>query len=115
MRTLRKAAEVPSHAAELLRECKRLIQQYAPNATVLLYGSVARGVAGPDSDWDLLVLTVAPPTPAQRRGISDALYGLELQHGLVISELVCSRDEWDASVSRVGPLHQNVDRDGVLI
>ena len=86
-----------------------------PDATVLLYGSVARGVAGPDSDWDLLVLTDGLPTPAQRQGISDALYGLELQHSLVISELVCSRDEWDASLSCVGPLHQNVERDGVLI
>jgi predicted nucleotidyltransferase len=82
---------------------------------VLLYGSLARGAAGPDSDWDLLVLTGKPSTSGQRQRVSDVLYGLELQHGLVISELVCSRDEWEAPVFRVGPLHQNVEREGVVI
>jgi len=115
MRTLQQAKGVPPHAAALLRKCKRLIRRFLPDATVLLYGSLARGTAGPDSDWDLLILTDQHLTAAEEEAVSDAIYDLELEHHVVISEYLCSRDEWDAPISRGGPFHENVEREGIVI
>jgi predicted nucleotidyltransferase len=43
-------------AVELIDEAARRIAQAAPGARVILFGSQARGEAGPDSDVDLLVI-----------------------------------------------------------
>ncbi len=115
MRTQRKARKPPAHAAPLLRECKQIIQRFLPDATVILYGSLARGEAGPESDWDLLILTDKRLTSAEERQVGDAIYDLELEHGLVISDYFCSREEWEAPVSRGGPFHANVEREGIVI
>lgn len=115
MRTLQQPRELPAHAAPLLRECKRIIQQFLSDATVILYGSLARGDAGPESDWDLLILTDKRLTSAEERQVSDAIYDLELKHGLVISDYFCSREEWEAPVCRGGPFHENVEREGIVI
>ena len=42
--------------AEFLQEVKRNVQEIDPQAEVWLFGSRARGEAGPDSDIDLLVI-----------------------------------------------------------
>ena len=43
-------------AAALIDEAARRIAEAAPGAKVILFGSQARGEAGPDSDVDLLVV-----------------------------------------------------------
>jgi predicted nucleotidyltransferase len=43
-------------AAEVIDEAARRIAAAAPGARVILFGSHARGDAGPDSDVDLLVV-----------------------------------------------------------
>ena len=43
-------------AADLIDEAARRIARAAPGARVILFGSQARGEAGPDSDVDLLVI-----------------------------------------------------------
>ncbi len=106
---------MPPGAARLLRRCKAIIQQVLPNATVLLYGSLARGTAGPDSDWDILVLTPKALTAAEEDPIRDALYRLELEHGIVLSLFFYAQDQWDHPLHRASPFHRNVQREGVLI
>jgi predicted nucleotidyltransferase len=115
MRTPRRARKPPAHAAPLLRECKRIIQRFLPDATVILYGSLARGTAGPESDWDLLILTDKRLTSAEERQVSDAIYDLELEHGVVISDLLRTRDEWDTPVLRGSPLRESIEREGIVI
>ena len=54
--------------AEVVR---RLVEAYRPEC-IYLFGSVARGDAGPDSDYDLLV--VVPDDAAQERRRSRLAY-----------------------------------------
>jgi len=44
---------------------RRLVEAYQPRR-IYLFGSVARGEAGPDSDYDLLVLVPDDAPPAHR-------------------------------------------------
>ena len=115
MKTLRQAKRVPPAAAPLLRKCKRLIRRLLPDATVLLYGSLARGTAGPDSDWDILVLTPKRLTYAEQEPIRNAVYDLELQHDVVLSLLFYAQEEWNDPLHRVTPFNRNVSREGVVI
>ncbi len=99
----------------LLREYKHLIQQLVPGATVLLYGSRARGTAGPESDWDILVLTDEPLSMAEHDAVRDALYELELAHEIVASLLFYSKSEWNDPLHQAMPLHEEIRREGIVL
>ena len=45
-----------------------VIAAFLPGASVVLYGSVARGEQGPESDYDVLILVDAPLTRQEERG-----------------------------------------------
>ncbi len=65
---------------------ERIEAVYAPE-DVLLFGSRAKGTAGPDSDWDLLVVL---PDDADER-LLDPLLGYETQRGSgVYADVLCS-------------------------
>ena len=49
--------------AEMVR---RLVEVYRPER-ILLFGSIARGEAGPDSDYDLMVVVPDDTPPEQQR------------------------------------------------
>lgn len=115
MRGLRQAQIVPAKALPVLRDCKRAIQDVLPNATVLLYGSLARGTAGPESDWDILVLTDQPISPAEEERVRGAVYAVELEHDVVLSLLLYAKQDWDDPHHRGMPLHQEVEREGLVL
>ena len=51
-----------------------------PGATIILYGSRARGDAESDSDWDLLVLLDGDVTPGREALAQRAVYEVEWSH-----------------------------------
>ena len=48
--------KINPYDSALLRRCREAVWEVTPSATVILYGSRARGDATPESDYDLLVL-----------------------------------------------------------
>jgi predicted nucleotidyltransferase len=100
---------------ELLRQCKEAARQLAADAELVLYGSRARGDAETESDYDLLVLLETPASEDVERRISSAIYRIERDAGIVISVQIYHRKEWDTRRRRSTPLHQNIDRDGVVV
>lgn len=91
----------------------RLLKQKYPVESVILYGSKAKGTDDPESDIDLLLLTARELSWRERDAITDALYDLQLQYGVVISTLAVSTSEWLEGLYSVLPIHDEVDRYGV--
>lgn len=99
----------------LLDRARAAIEELEPAAQVILFGSRARGDAGPDSDWDLLVLVDGVVDSQRADAISQHLLELQSETGACLSAIVHSREEWGSPLSRAMPLHENIDRDGLAL
>ena len=95
--------------------CKSAIRSVLPDAQVVLYGSRARGDAADTSDFDLLAIAPKPVSSQVRVAVSDALYDVELERGILASCLVCSQADWAAVLWRASPLRENIERDGIAL
>jgi predicted nucleotidyltransferase len=60
----------------LLQEVKRAVQALEPSAEVKLYGSRSRQDAGPESDWDFLILVDGPVSATRADALRHGLHGL---------------------------------------
>src|SRR5438034_11696817 len=92
--------------AEIVR---RLVEAYHPER-IYLFGSHARGEAGPDSDYDLMVI-VPNDAPAPLRASSrayDTLWGLRSSGDI----LVCTRNEFNRRQHLQASLPATILRDG---
>jgi uncharacterized protein len=100
---------------QILARIKQLIWATDPGATVILFGSQARGESKEGSDIDLLVLINADKVSYEdEKRIKYPLYDLEFETGYIISPLVISRSDWERKHS-ITPFYQSVEREGVLL
>lgn len=98
---------------KLLLRIKQLVNKAEPSATVILYGSYARGQNKKQSDIDLLILIDNDKVSyADEQRIKYPLYDLEFETGKVISPLVFSRKVWETRLT-ITPLYKNVKKEGV--
>ena len=112
--TLGAMAEVPYRVsdptlAELLR---RLVPAYLPER-VYLFGSRARGEAGPDSDYDLLL--VVPDDASADRRRSRLAYEVLRGTGVAADVVVCTRSWFDRREGLKASLPGTVLREGRLL
>ncbi len=86
-----------------------------PNATMILYGSYARGDNRKDSDIDLLILLDKDKiTRIDEKRIKYPLYEIEFETGQIISPLVLSKQDWE-SRHRITPFYENVNQEGIVL
>lgn len=80
---------------------------------ILLYGSQARGEAGPDSDIDVLIVLQDPVDPSQEiKRTSHLIADLCLEHNVLISRTFASSRQVEAERS---PFFLNVRREGISL
>ena len=115
MRRLNRVRTVSKADKQLLRDLKDVIARFVPDATVILYGSAARGEHGPESDYDVLVLSPNKLSPEEEESIDAAVYDLELDRGAVLSVMFSSQAEWQNPIVRQSPYYDNVTNEGVLV
>ena len=95
--------------AELLR---RLVPAYLPER-VYLFGSRARGEAGPDSDYDLLLVVPDDAPPERRR--SRLAYEVLRGTGVAADVLVWTRQAFESRLGVVTSLPATVMREGQVL
>jgi len=91
---------------------RRLVAAYQPER-IYLFGSKARGDAGPDSDYDLMVIVPddAPPERKRSRLAYEVLWGT----GTAADVLVWPRTEFDQRLHLKASLPSTVMREGRLL
>jgi predicted nucleotidyltransferase len=100
---------------EILKRVKKAVHSVMPDATVILYGSFARGESKPDSDIDLLVLINKMDVSRDDEIlIKYPLYEIEFDTGTIISPLVLSKFDWE-SKHRITPFYDNIGREGIIL
>jgi len=92
--------------AEIVR---RLVDAYQPEQ-IYLFGSVARGEAGPDSDYDLLVIVPDSAEPERRR--SRLAYQALRGTGTAADVVVWTRSRFDSRAHLKASLPAIVLREG---
>lgn len=102
--------------SDIIKKIKDLLVRISPDAKAILYGSMARGTAGPESDIDLLILlpdSYEGKEYVKHHGnISDSLYFLSLEIGKDISPLILLKKVFFA---RKTPFTVNVINEGIEI
>ena len=90
----------------------RLAAAFQPSR-IYLFGSQARGDAGPDSDYDLMVVVPDDATPRRRssRLAYEALRGT----GIAADVLVWTRAAFDARLRLPSSLPATIAREGKLV
>jgi predicted nucleotidyltransferase len=95
--------------AEVVR---RLTEAYQPQR-IYLFGSKARGDAGPDSDYDLLLIVPDEVPPERRR--SRLAYQALRGTGTAADVLVWRTSAFDRRLHVVASLPATVVREGILL
>jgi len=90
----------------------RLIEAYAPER-IYLFGSIARGDADQDSDYDLMVL-VREDAPLERRG-SRLAYQVLRGTGIAADVLVWTRERFERRAHVIASLPATILREGKLL
>ncbi|MBW1961254.1 MAG: nucleotidyltransferase domain-containing protein [Deltaproteobacteria bacterium] len=99
----------------LLKQVKQQVYSIAPDAEVMLYGSRARGDAGPASDWDFLILVDQPLDRDRIVELKNRLYDLELETDTVLTSIVRTRNEWNSPRYSVLPFKRTVEQEGISL
>ena len=103
----------PSIDAPVLAEIVgRLAEAYRPEG-IYLFGSTARGDAGPDSDYDLMII-VREDAPSYLRS-EDLAYRALRGTGTAADVLVWTRNNFDRQLHLKASLPSTVIREGKLL
>ncbi len=91
---------------------QRLVEAYHPEQ-IYLFGSSARGEAGPDSDYDLLVLVPDLASPERRR--SRLAYKVLRGTGTAADVLVWTRKSFESRLHLRASFPSTVVREGRVL
>ncbi len=100
---------------DLLLRIKRSVMSSVSDATIILYGSYARGEEKTESDIDLLILLNKDKiTWEDEKEIKYPLYDIEFDIGKIISPLVLSKKDWEMR-HRITPFYENITNEGITL
>jgi len=100
---------------EILIKIKNSVESTDPDATIILYGSFARGEQDKESDLDLIILLNKDKVNrADEKRVKYPLYDIEFDTGQIISPMVLSIKDWE-SRHRITPFYHNISKEGIKL
>jgi len=103
------------HTKEVAASVKELVLQYDTTATVVLFGSRARGDAAAESDWDFLILTKEADTEKLASKLrTEIRRKVESQWNIAISLIVKNRQVWEEDYA-VTNIYESIAEEGLAI
>jgi len=100
---------------DILKRIKSSVRLSEPGATIILFGSYARGDNMKNSDLDILILLDKKKISREdEKRIKYPLYDIEFDSGQMISPLVFSKTEWETK-HKLTPFYQNVISEGIKL
>ncbi len=98
-----------------LDKFKALLRERVSVYKLVLFGSRARGDAGPYSDMDVLVILADISSEQDFDYVSDCAWEAGFEYGIVIVPVVFTRNEWENSPERYSLLAKAIETEGVLL
>ena len=100
---------------DILQLIKASVRKTDPGATVILYGSYARGDYNAESDIDVLILIDKNKvTWEDRERISYPLYDIQFEKNILISPMVRSKKMWETQYT-ISSFYKNVIKEGIVL
>jgi predicted nucleotidyltransferase len=100
---------------DILLSIKNTVKSVEPSATIIVFGSYARGDNTQNSDIDILILIDKLKLSREdEKRIKYPIYDIEFETGKIISPIVLSRNDWE-SRHRITPFYKNVTKEGITL
>ena len=90
---------------------QRIVKQFDP-VRIILFGSHARGTAGPDSDVDLMVVM---PVKGSRRELATEIDRLLTDRQLPLDVIVVTPEQYERDRSQIGSIVRPAAREGRVL
>jgi len=101
---------------QALKELKQALNNhFGAKIKIYLFGSMARGDNSSNSDIDVLVLLPFEMGTNTQEEVINIAYDIELKYDVIFGLLVYSDKFWKSGRAKAMPLHQSVDKEGILI
>lgn len=82
---------------------------------IVVFGSVVWGKPDEESDVDLLVVLKSSVDLETEDRISQIIFGINLEYDTNLSELIVDRQTWDYGLASAMPIHDEIEKRGVLL
>ncbi|HLD69328.1 MAG TPA: nucleotidyltransferase domain-containing protein [Candidatus Omnitrophota bacterium] len=93
----------------------QLKRRFGDKVSLYLFGSVARGDFGSESDIDVLVLFDGKLTREVEKEIMEAAFNIELEDDVVFGLMIETKGDWQTPLFCAMPIHKVIDEEGVLV
>ncbi len=106
---------IPAESMIVAALVKKCIQLFDASASVILFGSRARGDAENDSDWDFLVLTQKTDTGLVADELRKImLKEVELRYSVAISLIVKNATLWESDYP-ITNIYESITEEGIRL
>ncbi|HLG41626.1 MAG TPA: nucleotidyltransferase domain-containing protein [Chitinophagaceae bacterium] len=102
-----------NHDLEILKEIKKTVHSYLPDAEIILFGSRASGNVHDESDWDILILSDNPVDIHLKRKIRKKIYPLSWKYSTFIQTVIAEKKEWQTNPGYYA-LRKNISENPIL-